>query len=233
MSETLIQPYEQNLIDEVDSMELEHPPPDEMAALALEQDEEIRAFAALPTPISADCSPRYKARRSSGRRPFSQIWWVVQHSTEGGTALGAAAWFANPDSAGSAHLCIDNENCFRTLDDAMIPWGAKGANYHGYHIENAGFAKWTSYIWSKQRRRELQRSAYKTALRCRWYKIPPRWVGASGLRIGVRGITTHNECTKAFGGSHWDPGPGFPKALYLTFVKGYYYGSLRKVKARA
>jgi hypothetical protein len=68
----------------------------------------------------------------------------------------------------------------------------------------------------------LRRAAYKTALHCKRFKIPVRFVDAAGLKAGKRGITTHVECSKAFGGSHWDPGPGWPKALFMGMVRAYY-----------
>jgi hypothetical protein len=37
------------------------------------------------------------------------------------------------------------------------------------------------------------------------YRIPTRNVAAKQLRAGRPGITTHAECSKAFGGDHSDP----------------------------
>jgi len=66
----------------------------------------------------------------------------------------------------------------------------------------------------------LNRAAYKVAVWCFHYKIPTRWVGPIGLRIGRKGLTTHKDVNDAFkNGSHWDPGPGFPKDLFLQMVK--------------
>lgn len=182
-------------------------------------------------PISANCSTQYKAKRESGTRPLSAIKHIVIHSTEGSTAQGAASWFANPASQGSAHLCLDDNVCYRTLNDNQIPWGAKGMNYSGFHIEQAGFAKWTKSVWSTTHRKTLMRAAYKTALHCKRYGIPTRFVSADGLKLGVSGITTHNEASKAFGGSHWDPGYGWPRVLFISMVKGY--AALMKIKVIA
>lgn len=177
--------------------------------------------AAAPQPIAANCDTRYTARNHSGTRPLSAISLVVIHSTEGSTAAGAAAWFANPASGGSTHLVVDDNICYRTLQDNQIPWGAKGANFNGFHIEQAGFAKWTTSIWSNTHRKTLQRAAFKTALHCKRYGIPIRFVSASGLRLGVSGITTHVECSKAFGGTHYDPGTGWPRTLFMSMVRAY------------
>ena len=172
--------------------------------------------------ISANCSTRYTATKSSGNRNLSEIKWVVMHCTEGGTAQGAAAWFASERSQGSAHLCVDDNICYKTLEDKKIPWGARGANFHGYHIELAGFARWTSLVWSQTHRMTLERGAYKAALRCRWYGIPRVFRTASELRRGLAGITTHHECSGAFSGNHWDPGFGWPRAYFMSRLKHHY-----------
>jgi hypothetical protein len=182
-----------------------------------------------PHGISKPCSTKYKAVHYSGTRPLSAIKWVVMHSTEGDSALGAAAWFANPNSGGSAHLCIDDKYCFRTLRDNQVPWGAPGANTNGFHIEQAGYAKWSTLIWSSKHRATLERAAYKAALHCRKFGIPPVFIDHTGLKAGRPGITTHMECTKAFGGSHTDPGAGWPRGWFMRRVK-YHHKQLWHVK---
>lgn len=144
------------------------------------------------------------------------------HDEESPTAQSAASWFANPKSEGSAHLCVDDTVTYRTLSDTTIPWGAQGANEKGFHIEQAGYAKWTETLWSKRHRRTLQRAAYKTAAHCLKFKIPPRFVFAADLKAGRRGVTTHAQCTLAFGGSHTDPGKSWPRHLFMGLVRAYY-----------
>jgi len=172
-------------------------------------------------PIAAQCSRRFHAVHSSGRRDPRTIRWIVMHDEENASAAAAAAWFANPHSRGSAHLCVDDRECYRTLGNAQIPWGAPGANRFGFHIEQAGFARWSSAIW-KSHLLTLRRGAYKAALHCHAFGIPPQFVSARGLRLGVKGITTHAECTKAFGGDHTDPGLFWPRRLFMSYVRRYY-----------
>jgi N-acetylmuramoyl-L-alanine amidase len=211
---TLIRPEEKSKIKKANEKEWGHdvPPPSAEEKMAMKE---------ASTPISSDCSTRYHARHSSGERLLSAITFIVLHSTEGSTAQAAAQWFENPASSGSANICVDDTICYRTLDDNEIPWAAPGANYNGWHIEQAGFARWTSIVWSRTHRKTMQRAAYKAAQRCALYKIPVRFVKANDLRAGRRGITTHAECTKAFGGNHTDPGSGYPMRLFLTMVKFY------------
>lgn len=217
---SLIQPHDLAAIKAVDAIEAEHA---DLLQLEDEESNLIAAFAGISVvdPIAANCRADYRATKTSGKRPLNVIKHIVMHSTEGSTARAAASWFQNPLSKGSAHICVDDTTCYRTLEDSDIPWGAKGANYSGFHIEQAGFAKWTTYIWSKTHRKTLNRAAFKAALHCKRYGIPIRFVKADGLKLGVAGITTHVECTIAFGGSHTDPGVGWPRTLFMGLVRSY------------
>ena len=174
-------------------------------------------------PINATCRTQYKAYRTSGYRPLSAIKWIVLHDTEGGTAESIARYFSSRNAGGSTHLVLDDHDCYRCLTNDQVPWGAKGANYAGFHIEQCGFARWSLSTW-KLHIKMLRRAAYKTALHCKKFNIPIRFVGAADLRVGNKGITTHAECSKAFGGSHWDPGPGWPKSLFMGMVRTYALG---------
>lgn len=169
---------------------------------------------------AAPCSTKYEAVHHSGERKLSAIRWIVIHSAEHTKAESVAAWFANPKSSGSTHLVVDGTSCFKTLRDTFIPWGAPGANAKGYHIEVCGYARYTRAEWL-QLEQTLRRAAYKTAQRCALYNIPARWVGPLGLKLGRKGLTTHVDCSRAFGGDHWDPGPGFPKDTFLAYVRRY------------
>jgi hypothetical protein len=173
--------------------------------------------------VGAACSREFTAAHTSGKRPVSAIKWVVLHCTESSTARGSAAWFANPKSEGSAHLVVDDDHCYRCLSNDQIPWAAPGANVHGFHIEQAGYARWPRTRWLSHDTM-LRRAAFKAALHCKAFGIPLRWVGPVGLRLGRKGVTTHADCTKAFGGSHTDPGAGYPKDKFMSYAKAYYAG---------
>jgi hypothetical protein len=114
-------------------------------------------------PIAAGCSRRYSAVRRSGTRDVAQIGLIVIHCTQSNSARSSAQWFENPSAQGSAHLVLDEHECYRTLDDNVIPWGAKGANTRGFHIEIAGWAEWSRDEWMK-RSQALRRAAYKAAV---------------------------------------------------------------------
>jgi hypothetical protein len=172
-------------------------------------------------PIAATCRRRFTAVHNSGRRPVSAITHIVIHSTEGDTAAGAATWFANPESAGSAHLVVDDRECYRTLDDTRIPFGAPGTNTNGFHIEHAGHAK----LWNRQKwmshEQTLRRGAFKAAFHAVKFGVPLKILSANDLRHGRSGFVTHATVSEAFHGSHTDPGPGFPLDHYMELVRRF------------
>ena len=185
------------------------------------------------TPIKQACSTEFfPAYHTSGIRPYSTVWWIVLHDEEAPTARGAAQYFQSPHSGGSAHLCVDKDECYRCLPNTAIPWGAAssfGANTHGFHIEQAGYASWTTPQWEAHLA-ELERAAFKTALHCKLFEVPVQFISAAELP-GKHGITTHAEVSSASRRldpgnasrySHSDPGPNWPRAHFLALVRGYY-----------
>jgi hypothetical protein len=172
-------------------------------------------------PISAPCRRDYTAVKTSGTRNVKNVRWIVMHDEEASTAASAASWFENRNAGGSAHLCVDDKVCYRTLPNDTVAWGAPGANEEGFHIEQAGFARWSAVIW-KSHLLTLRRAAYKAALHCHVFGLPPVFVTAPGLKAGKKGVTTHAECTKAFGGDHTDPGAFWPRLLFMGLVRRYY-----------
>src|SRR6476659_2690471 len=169
-------------------------------------------------PINSVCNRKYMREPLDGKASHKNI--IVLHDTEGGTAESIARYFQH-NSGGYTHLVVDDKDCYRCLENLDIPRGAPGANSLGFHIEQCGYAKWSLVIW-KTHLNTLKRAAYKTALHCHKLNIPPVFIKAPELKQGAKGITTHAECTKAFGGSHTDPGPGWPRYLFMGYVRTYY-----------
>lgn len=173
--------------------------------------------------IKAVCHrDHYPAHHQDGHREESSIRWIVLHSTEGGTAESIARYFQSPTAGGSTHLVLDDKECQRCLANTTVPRGAPGANTHGFHIEQCAFAKWTRKEWLLHEKM-LRRGAYKTALHCKKFGIPPIFRTAAGLKRNYQGVTTHAECSLAFSGGsgHWDPGKGWPRDLFMGWVRGY------------
>lgn len=173
------------------------------------------------TPLSANCNTDYTAFRKSGTRKVEDIKWIVLHDTEGGSAESVARFFDSPKAQGSAHLVVDDSECYRCLKDTEIAWGAPGANTKGFHIEQCGYAHWTEAQWMEHSD-TIDRAAYKTAYHCLKFGIPTAWRSAADLKANKEGITSHLECSKAFGGNHTDPGPNWPRYYFMKRVRLYY-----------
>ncbi len=188
-------------------------------------------------PLSHDCRTNYPAYHHDGERFPSSIKYIVVHATESDSAKSSAEYFMQPGSGGSANLVVDWRACYRCLGDNVIPWGAPPLNVHGFHIEHAGYAKWSRAQWlSPLNRRTLQRGAYKAAVRCKWYGIPARMLTASDLEkdYGVEfdgnwqagpmrgGIVEHRTINQVYHESdHTCPGAGFPTDVYVSMVEGF------------
>jgi len=170
------------------------------------------------------------ALHHGGRRDMSRMRLIVLHSTEGNTAAGAAGWFQSPASEGSAHIVVDDEECYRTLPDDAEPWAAKNANHDGLHIELAGHALDDPKTGALAYTREdwlshgpmLSKAAGVIASWSKMYDIPLVFLDAEALKRGERGVTTHYEITKAYakGMGHSDPGPEFPLDVFLPLAGG-------------
>lgn len=185
-----------------------------------------------PQPITGDCLREFTATCSSGERPLTEVRWIVLHDEEASTAISAARTFSLPNAGGSTHLCVDDSVCYRTLGNHAIPCGAKSAfsaNLHGFHIEQAGFARWSSVVWLDHLR-TLNRAAYKTAFHLLVFpNVAVRFVTADDLPR-LSGVTTHNEISKASRRidprhaddyTHSDPGPFWPRRLFMSRVRHY------------
>jgi len=181
-----------------------------------------RASVTIPSPVGAVCSTKFQAVHHSGPRSLDLISCGVIHCTQAYPALGSAMWFANPNSAGSAHRIVDNRICYRTLADSIIPWAAPGMNLYGMHLEFSGFVSWTKDDW-KDHDRMLRRGAYKLAVDSKKHGFPLEWLGIHELKNGNRwGVTDHFAVSQAFHlSTHTDPRPNFPENLVLDYAKFY------------
>lgn len=213
--------------------------PIEFEAALLEADPRLRAIAGVaaleafetapqPWAIRRVCSREFRAVRDSGERMLSAIELLVVHCTQGFTARSAASWFANDDSRGSAHVCVDGNECYRTLPPSRIPWGARGVNTAGWHLEIAGFAEWSRAQW-RARDRLLRRAGWKLAVHSLAFDVELRLLSRAQLRAGQRGVITHRMASDVFGGTHTDPGVGFPMSDLLEYARTY-KGELQKAR---
>ncbi len=175
----------------------------------------------------------------SGARSADAIAFLVLHCTQQAaedpakplSARGVARYFATELSESrppSTQLVVSDLDCYRTLPDLVVPWGAPPLNRAGVHVEICGRAEWSRARWLLHVL-AIRRAAYKGALRCRRYGIPTRLLDAGDLtRIGANpghgrgGATTHAAVSQAFGETdHTDPGAGFPIGLYMRLLRRY------------
>jgi len=165
----------------------------------------------------------HHAYHHSGDRFGSAIKWIVLHDMESGNFNGAAEavadWFASKASGGSTHYGVDNNSIQQYLNDDIIPWGAPNANTNGIHIEQMGLASWNSEKWKTKAKGTLERTAWLIKHESKEHNVPIVFLKAHDLRAGKRGVTTHAQATIAFGGSHTDPGTGYPIAYVLDLAK--------------
>jgi N-acetyl-anhydromuramyl-L-alanine amidase AmpD len=161
--------------------------------------------------------------RGVGVRP---IRWIVMHSMEapekGGVARSVANYFAGGSGGrpASAHYCVDDREVIQCVQCKDIAYGAPGANRYGIHVELAGYARQSLSDWEDAFSKAMLANAADLVGRLLAVKfnIPQQYILADGLRAGHHGITTHLQCTTAFGGSHTDPGSGFPMSQFIEMV---------------
>lgn len=169
------------------------------------------------------CKRDYMPARHHGptRQP-SDIRWIVLHSTEiDAPARNIAQYFKTTDVVASCTVTIDNDECQRLLPDRVVPYTNPPLNASSLTIEFCAFAAWSTRTWLKHLKM-LKRGARWTAAKCKQYDIPLRWRGRRGIRAGKPGITTHVNINKVYSAStHTDPGPNFPRFVFMNLVRYY------------
>lgn len=178
--------------------------------------------------------PFIPAKRFTVAKPGRHIQFIVLHSMEapekGTTAEAVANYFKNGSGgrAASAHYCIDNNSIVQCVQTKDIAYGAANANRNGIHLELAGYAKQTRAEWMDEYSQEMLKNAALLCgkLLCPKFDIPIIATGPAELKrarenTNIKGFTTHAQVNQAFGGTHWDPGPGFPMDTFLAMVRGY------------
>lgn len=163
---------------------------------------------------------------------------VVMHTMEIAERSDAAdicaRWFRSQVSQVSAHYCVDADSVIRCVEEKDIAWHARGGNTNSIGVELAGFASQTVRDWrDPYSRAVLARASSLVADVCRRRRIPVRWLVADDLLAGRRGLTGHNEVSRAFKRSdHWDPGDGFPVEAFLDSVRKLEQAQRRAARAR-
>lgn len=170
--------------------------------------------------------PFQRARNyTPANRLPSDAKWIVLHAMQApeslSTAEGTANYFARTQVKASAHFSCDADSTVQSVRIRDIAYGAPGANRLSIHVEQAGYSEQSAADWSdaysqRMLREQVAPLVAQLAVSC---GIPIRFCDAAALKRGERGITTHNECSKAFGGDHWDPGPNHPMFQLLDLAR--------------
>lgn len=167
----------------------------------------------------------YRAVHNSGYVSKSQKKLIVIHDMEVDNPTGAAEavgnYFEMKSSGGSTQYGIDNNSIQQYLPPTAIAWGAPYCNTQSIHIEQMGKASWSTEKWKKYAAGTIDRCAWLVAKLSIDFNIPIDHLTLAELRAGKRGVVTHYDCTKVFGGSHTDPGPNYPLKMMLDKAKEY------------
>jgi peptidoglycan hydrolase-like protein with peptidoglycan-binding domain len=170
------------------------------------------------------------------------VHWIVLHSMEAAekpsTAESVAAWGAGQRGEApraSWHWAFDCDSAVMCVPEKHVAWHAKAANRYGVGYEHAGWARQTRDEWLDDYSESMLWISSKVAAKITIpdWELPVQYVGADLLKEAkrdyidknrplpdeFRGFTTHKDVTLAMGGSHVDPGPGFPMDTYLGWVR--------------
>lgn len=152
---------------------------------------------------------------------------IVLHDTEshdrGGNSdlESIGAWFDNPGSQASAHVCVDGEGrSARYVDDRDKAWHCGHYNSASLGVEQIGFATFTKAMWRRNDRAQLKKVAKYIAYWSKLYGIPIRRGKVSVGTVVRSGVVTHKDLG-FLGGGHHDPGGGYPFRGVLNMARLY------------
>lgn len=165
---------------------------------------------------------------TNGRQIDLIVIHDMQMAETSSSAENCANFFATmygrtADQGASAHYCADNDSIVQCVRDMDVAWHAPGANHNGIGIEMPGWANFQTNEWlDDYGHAMLKNVAGLTRSKCDEYHVPQMFLRSVDLKVvRPRGITTHFECSQAYGGDHWDPGPGYPMVPYfISLVQG-------------
>ena len=161
-------------------------------------------------------SPNYSSRGGDAVR------LIVIHTAQGPDNFeDLGAYFANPASGVSSHVGIDDLSP-NTVGEYVRrdykAWTAGNANPVAAQAELCAFAEWDTAEWNR-RPNMLANCAAWIAEEAAHFAIPLVKLDAAQAQGGGRGVCQHADLG-AWGGGHWDCGPGFPIDAVLALAAG-------------
>jgi len=117
---------------------------------------------------------KHFTRPSRPRTVSLIIQHVMENRQTSNTAEAVGAWFSSSDSRdASSHCGCDRDSVVQYVMPNDIAWGAPGANWCGYHVENAGYSAQTASDWATpDNGMMLQLNAEHVAKACEYFGIP-------------------------------------------------------------
>jgi hypothetical protein len=160
-------------------------------------------------------SPNQSTRGGAGVR------LIVIHTAEGATTYQSlGSYFANPSSAVSSHVGIDDTpgTVGEYVPRAAKAWTQGNANPVADAVELCAFAAWSTAQWN-QHPTMLSNCAAWIAEEAAAFGIPIVKLTPAQAQGSGRGVCFHSDLG-AWGGGHSDPGPGFPIDQVLAMAAG-------------
>jgi len=165
-------------------------------------------------------SPNYSSRGGASIR------LLVVHTAEGATTIESLGnFFKNPSAQVSSQVGIDDKAGVigEYVKRGSKAWTQADFNPVADSVELCGFAKWSTSEWKSKHATMLDNLARWLAEESKATGVPLVRLNASQAQGSGRGVCGHVDLG-ARGGSHHDPGAGFPWSDVIAAAKNYAAG---------
>lgn len=166
---------------------------------------------------------RWYRKDSSGKPVSTYKRYVAIHNTSNKNLASAEAEASyatrRPDQVSSHYYC-DHNSLVQSLHTDWVAYhaGSNTGNTHAIAYEITGWNSFSRDRWLASVAWPLL--ARQIARDCRKHLIEARWLTVAEMKAGqLTGLVTHADMTLAWGGTHTDPGPNFPKDHLLALVQ--------------
>lgn len=141
---------------------------------------------------------------------------LILHTAEGSTtAKGLGLYFRDSTRQVSSHWGIGQQGELGLyVHPDLAAWTAGAVNLRAEQVELCGFARWSRTTWLGFPKM-LETCARLIADRAQARKLAIRHGSVTDLKNHVRAVYDHDDASKAYSGTHWDVGAGFPWDVVL------------------